>query len=598
MAYRGPDELNLGVFPGVVLGSVRLAIIDREGGRQPMQDPETGVWLVFNGMIYNFPELRLELESLGHCFRTQSDTEVLLKAYVQYGREVVDYLNGMFAFVIFDPVQRSLFCARDPLGIKPLYYLHDPEGFAFSSEIKGLMALTGRKAEPNSRAMADYIHLQYTLGDKTFFAGVNKLLPGHCLFYQDGQLKTWSYWEPEPTGRFAGTFHQAAEQLRGLLEGAVRWQLRADVSVGAHLSGGLDTGTVSALAMREAGHLKTFTAGFREGGIFDDTAAARITARLIGADHHVVYPDHRDFADCFEKLVYYLDEPVAAPGVFAQYMVSKLAKEQVTVVLGGQGADEIFGGYTRYYLLLLDQAIRCGAECGKENLGISWDELGLALGQLNQYGGLWQKMQSQGAFADPVKRYWSLIDRSEDLAGKLDPQFDGGLHGYRTFDEFVPYLMRFHDAELLDRVLYYETANWLPALLQVEDRMSMACSLESRVPILDRHIVDFAFSLPTAIKMRGGRTKAIMREAFGDLLAPAVRDRRDKVGFPVPVNRWFSGPLRDFVGDILGSQAARQRGVFEPRVLREMVEQPGGDNSRALWGILNLEMWHRNFIDH
>ena len=597
MAYRGPDDLDLVSLPGVVLGNVRLAIIDRTGGKQPMQDPETGLQLVFNGMIYNYLELRRDLEKLGYHFRTQSDTEVLLKAYLHYGTKVVDHLNGMFAFAVYNPEDHSLFCARDPLGIKPLYFKADKEKCIFASEIKSLVTLDGKPVEANPQAVADYIHLQYALGDKTFFKGIGKLLPGHCLRYRDGHLETWPYWEPVPVETFRGDYAQAADELRSLMEEAVRWQIRSDVSLGTHLSGGLDTGIVSALAIRLTDNLKTFTAAFREGGVFDDSEAARTTAKFIGSEHFETYPNHEDFAANYERLVYHLDEPVAAPGVFAQYIVSKLAKKQVTVVLGGQGADEIFGGYTRYYMLLLDQAIRSGAEQGKANIGLSWDELGQGLGQLNQYGSLWQRMQTQEAFEDPVKRYWTLIDRSDGLGEHLNPEFINGLNGYETFDEYAAVMMRFRDAELLNRVLYFETTSWLPALLQVEDRMSMACSLESRVPILDRRIVDFACSLPTAIKMHRGRTKAIMREAFTDLLAPTIRDRRDKIGFPVPVNRWFGGPLRDFVGDILGSQEALQRGIFPASTLREMAENPGGDNSRALWGMLNIELWFRNFVN-
>jgi len=598
IAYRGPDASDLYCGSGVLLGNVRLAIIDQAGGGQPMLDPESGVRIVFNGMIYNYLELRQELQESGYAFQTQSDTEVLLKAYLHYGEEVVKHLNGMYAFAAYHPDNRRLFCARDPLGIKPLYYKYDGETLIFASEIKALIALRGEAVEYDPQAISDYIHLQYALGEKTFIKGVRKLLPGHCLRFDGKSFATWVYWEPNPDSSYRGSFPQAADELRALLDDAVRLQIRSDVPVGAHLSGGLDTGTVSALAAQKLPQgLHTFTAAFNDGGIFDDSAYAQITAKYIGSEHHLSYPDHRDFAILYEQLAYHLDEPVAAPGVFPQYIVSKLAKERVTVVLGGQGADEIFGGYARYYLLLLDQAIRCGAEQGKENLGISWEELGTSLGQLNQYGSLWQKIQANGAFEAPIKRYWTLIDRSEGLIQYLTPEFESCLNGYRTFDEFVPYLMRYRDAELLNLVLYYETTNWLPALLQVEDRMSMACSLESRVPILDRRIVDFAFSLPTSIKMRGGRTKAIMRAAFDDLLAPAIRDRRDKVGFPVPVNRWFRGPLREYLADILGSKAARERGIFSGDRLRQIVDTPASDHDRALWGMLNLEIWFRNFVD-
>ncbi|MEW6753628.1 MAG: asparagine synthase (glutamine-hydrolyzing) [Candidatus Latescibacterota bacterium] len=598
IAYRGPDDWGVATFPGVVLGAVRLAIIDREGGHQPMRDPDTGVCLVYNGMIYNYPELRAELEHQGHRFRTRSDTEVLLRGYLEHGAGVVERLNGMFAFAVYDPRAGSLLCARDPLGIKPLYYRSTAAGLAFASEVKALLALDGAAAEPEPQAIADYVHLQYALGDKTFFRGVRKLLPGCCLEVEvGGEMRLRTYWEPEPTEAFSGSFEEAAARLRALLERAVSWQQRADVPLGAHLSGGIDTASVCALAAAGGSRLQCFTGAFREGGVFDDSEAAALTARHVGAEHSVVWAHAQDFADAYESLVYHLDEPVAAPGVFAQYAVSRLARQRVTVVLGGQGADEVLGGYTRYYLLLLDQALRQGAGQGSERLGLGWDELGGGLPQLHQYGGLWQTLEAGRPFANGTERYWSLIDRAEGIAEGLCPEFVGSLEGYRPYDAYAEVLGRHAQAELLNRVLYYETTCWLPALLQVEDRMSMACSLESRVPILDRDVVDFAFSLPTAVKMRGAQTKAVLRQACADLLPPAIAQRRDKLGFPVPVNQWFTGPLRSFVADILGSRAAGQRGVFRPEVLQVWQAPPAGAASRLLWGLLNVELWFRCFVD-
>jgi asparagine synthase (glutamine-hydrolysing) len=288
---------------------------------------------------------------------------------------------------------------------------------------------------------------------------------------------------------------------------------------------------------------------------------------------------------------------MAGQGVFPQYMVSKLAREKVTVVLGGQGADEIFGGYTRYYALLLDQSIRNNAKWEKENIGISLEELGQSIGQLKNYASLWCKMQGSEPFEEPILRYWKMIDRSGDLNNHLTDEFIKSLEGYSPYDTYREYMAKFPKAELLNRILYFEASCWLPALLHIEDRVSMAVSLESRVPFLDVDLIRFAFNLPTGIKLKAGKTKSVMRAAFQRELASEIRDRNDKVGFPVPTNRWFEGALYNFVGDILMSKESRNRGIFKPQALIAATN-PKDDQDRSVWGMLNMELWHQNLKSH
>jgi asparagine synthase (glutamine-hydrolysing) len=508
---------------------------------------------------------------------------------------MLDKVNGMFAFAIYDPRDESLFCARDHIGIKPFYYTVRDGVFSFASEVKALVRMFGG-LESDPEAIADYIYLQYVMGKKTFFKDVFRLLPGESLkITLTGNIITRKYWNLNPCETYEGSFESASEELQAHLKRSINLQLRSDVPLGAHLSGGLDTGSVAGIAAEKISpeKLHTFTAAFEEGGVFDDTQMASISSRHISSEHHQIFPTWKDFEELYPKIIWHLDEPMAAEGVFPQYMVSKLAKENVTVVLGGQGADEIFGGYTRYYVLLLLQALRNGAEKGNEKLGLSWEEIGKSLGQLHNYGPMWKKVNSNTAFEAPETAYWRMIDRSENLKKTLEEDFIKSLGGYNPFDTYMEYVDKFENAELLNRILFFETSCWLPALLHIEDRMSMAVSLESRVPILDPLLIQFAFSLPSAIKMKDGRTKAIMRKAFSGYLAPEISSRRDKLGFPVPTSRWFAGPLSGFMKDILLSRNSLSRGIFKESALRSATD-PRGDFDRSAWGILNLEMFHSN----
>lgn len=596
MRHRGPDGWGCHRATGVVLGHVRLAILDPAHGAQPWRDETTGVTLVFNGEIYNYQQEARILESRGHFLRTSCDTEVLLRLYLEFGPEMLSRLNGMFAFAIHDPRDGSLLLARDHMGIKPLYVRRTGQEWAFASEVKALVSLAdGLEADP--RAVADYIALQYVMGEKTFFKGVERLLPGQAMLLRpDGGSRTWRHAQFRPTQGFSGSFEDAANELRGLLESSVALQLRSDVPLGAHLSGGLDTASICSLASRQLNpaRLSTFTAGFSEGGVFNDTDMAKLSADAFGTVHREMFPSAQDFASVYPNLVWHLDEPMAGQGVFAQYMVSRLARKHVKVALGGQGADEIFGGYTRHYILLLEQAMRNGAGHGQENLGLGWNELGLGLGQLHNYGPMQALARSGPPFEGPEAMFWRMIDRSGTYRNALTPDFQASLEGYDPYETYLEYMGRHRDSHLLGRVLFFESSCWLPALLHVEDRMSMAVSLESRVPLLDPRIVEFAFSLPAEIAMRGGKTKAIMRAAFQDVLPPEVSARRDKLGFPVPTSRWFSGELKEWLRDVLTSRSALQRGIFTPAALEGAVLAGEGDFGRALWGMLNIELFHGN----
>ncbi|MBI4404330.1 MAG: asparagine synthase (glutamine-hydrolyzing), partial [Deltaproteobacteria bacterium] len=431
LRHRGPDDEGVYQDAHTLLGHVRLSVIDVAGGHQPWIDPDSGAVLVYNGELYNYLEERSILKKKGHRFRSQTDTEVLMKMYLEYGQPMLTRMNGMFAFALYDPRRKHLFCARDPLGIKPFYFVQDDQGFTFASEIKALVAL-GKQFIAEPKAIADYLALQYVMGEKTFFKNVFRLLPGSYLELDErNSLKKGTYWEIAPDESFSGTFEEAATQLRCHMKNSVQLQLRSDVPLGAHLSGGIDSATISYFAAKkiQPKKLHTFTAGFTEGGIYDDTEYARKSAEFLGTLHHVVYPTEQDFAELFPKLCWHLDEPMAAEGVFPQYIVSRLARNHVTVALGGQGADEILGGYARYYIFLLDQAIRNS----NKNIGLTYDELNQSIGQLEQYQYLRSKL-SGNTGSDPAELYWKLIDRSENVRPLLSEEFNRELEGYSPFD--------------------------------------------------------------------------------------------------------------------------------------------------------------------
>jgi asparagine synthase (glutamine-hydrolysing) len=597
--HRGPDAEGYLVDGNVGLGHKRLSIIDlSERGRQPLGNEDGTMWLTCNGEIYNYIELRQELRSAGHVFRSDSDSEVILHLYEEEGIDCIRRLNGMFAFALWDGRNRSLLLARDPIGIKPLYYQWDSESLRFASEAKALVAANGRQAEINPTALADYLTFQFVLGSDTLFAGIHRLMPGELAVVREGSAPAVKqYWRPAFDKAQEHDESGSGERLYSLMEDAVRLQLRSDVPVGSHLSGGIDTASLVCLAARQQDHsIHTYTAGFSEGGLFDDSSFARITATQAGTTHAEVHPDAADFADTFAALMWHLDEPVAGQGSYPQYAVSRRACQDRKVVLGGQGADEIFGGYTRHYLLYLEAALRGEVEGTETHLGLGLADLLPGAKQLRSYVPMMRSFFGTGLFEDDASRYFQLIRRSSSLADMLSGDMLAAVADYDPYSTFRELYEAPGDVEILDKVLNFELTASLPALLQVEDRTSMAWSVESRVPFLDPGIVDFAFSLPAAIKFTGGQTKAVLRRAVADLIPPAISNRRDKLGFPVPLSHWAKGELADWTRDLLLGERSIGRGIFEPQRLHSAIEH-GTAFDRSLWAMLCVEMWCQLFVD-
>jgi asparagine synthase (glutamine-hydrolysing) len=600
--HRGPDDEGYYTDGPLGLAHKRLSIIDLSpAAHQPMTNEDERLWIIFNGEIYNYQELRQQIVQRGHTLKSNSDTEVILHLYEDEGPKCVTKLNGMFSFVIWDRREQTLFAARDHFGIKPFYYaLHD-NTFLFASEIKALLAYDGLQPTINQDALADYLTFQFCLGKKTLFNGIQKLLPGHHLTLKvDGSLSIQRYWGLDFQ---IDTFHTEEyfkHQLLRLLEDAVRIQLRADVPVGAHLSGGLDSSTVASLAASLLDSpVHTFTGGFKEDPRYNETHYARMIADAHGTLHHETYPEAQDFVDTLPRLIYHMDEPAAGPGLFPQYFVSKLASQNVKVVLGGQGGDEIFGGYSRYLVAYLEECIRGGIQGTQEDdkYVVTFESVLPNLTQLQGYEPMLKYFWSDGVFDAPDQRYLRLVNRSNDMRPFVDPALFAGGNGYSPAEGYSKLFNEGNLGSYINRMTRFDILTLLPALLHVEDRTSMAVSLESRVPLLDHRIVELVASMPPKIKYKGGRSKHIFRQVVQHIVPQPIYERKDKMGFPVPLNEWYKkSPVREFVRDTLASLQARRNGFLQGANLDALLDSERAFG-RNIWGLLSLELWMENFLD-
>lgn len=597
--HRGPDGEATVVDGPVALFHARLAIIDLATGAQPMRDGALA--LTYNGEIYNYRELRRELETRGHAFRTTSDTEVILKAYREWGVDALTRFNGMFAFVLHDAERRRVVAARDRFGIKPLYWSRVGADVVWASEIKALLRHPALRAELDRDALQEYLAFQFVTGPRTLFRGIQKLEPASVQVVETdaGTLSERRYWSLSFEVREARGESEVAEELRALLEDAVALQVRSDVPLGAHLSGGLDSSLLATLAARHvAAPMAAFTGTFREGPEFDESPYARAVAARSGLVLHEVVPSAEGLPELLPAIIRQLDEPAAGPGVIPQFAVSRLAAGHVKVVLGGQGGDEVFGGYARYLVAYLEQALKGAVYETNEEAEhiVSLRSILANLPALQRYVPMLQRFWSTGVFDPMDRRYYRLIDRLGDGADLLAPALRAERDDEALFERFAAVFNRPDTKSYFNKMTHFDLEASLPALLQVEDRASMAASLESRVPLLDHRLVEFIASLPPRLKFRGGELKYILKRAIGSALPPEVLARKDKMGFPVPLHLWTRGPMRDFVRDTLLSERARQRGLTELRAVERLLDAEGAFG-RQTWGLLCLELWCRAYLD-
>ncbi|HXH07675.1 MAG TPA: asparagine synthase (glutamine-hydrolyzing) [Vicinamibacterales bacterium] len=599
LAHRGPDDQGLYVDGQAALGHRRLSIVDLAAGHQPLANENGTVWVTYNGEIYNHADVRLELEARGHRYRTRCDTETIVHAYEEWGDDCVQRFRGMFAFALWDGVRRRALLARDRLGVKPLYWTLEGERLLFGSEIKAILASGLIRREIDRRALAELLAARYTSGDDTLFAGIRKLMPGHLLVYEGGRVTIRRWWDVPVGDPAADPIAPSAvvPRFRSLLEHAVRLRLMSDVPLGVFLSGGLDSSVIAALMARQIDRpLETFSVAFEERA-FSELAYSRAVARAIGARPHEVVVGAADFFRVLPRLVWHEDEPMAHPSSVPLYFVSRLAGGHVKVVLTGEGADELLAGYGRYPRTLINWRVGglyARAVPAPLRRGIA--------GLVSRLPARAGRIAGRSFLARPCTPEAMAFDAfaAVPLAqlARLCP--DLAPHGASVYGA----ARRFFDApaanaSLLDRLLYADLKTYLVELLMKQDQMSMAASIESRVPFLDHALVEFAARLPAAWKLRGLTTKRVLREAARDLLPRAVLER-PKMGFPVPFAAWVRGPWHGLVRDVLLDTRARQRGITDPAAVAALLDRhrrgaPGG--AEAIWMLLNLELWCRIFVD-
>jgi asparagine synthase (glutamine-hydrolysing) len=594
--HRGPDGEGLWIDGPVGLAHRRLSIVDVAAGQQPMSNEDDSAWIVYNGEVYNHAELRPGLEAGGHRYRTRSDTETILHLWEDLGERCVERLQGMFAFAIWDRGRDELWLARDRLGIKPLYYMVDGEELLFASEIKAILAVTTQAPAFNDRVLPEYLATGFAAGEETFYRGVRKLRPGHTLTWSRRHgIRQRRYWSlPEMGTNTTLTFRQAAEEVRERLRAAVASHLMSDVPLGLFLSGGIDSSILAALmAPMVKEPIRTFSVAFDEPGA-NELPYARMAASAVGAEHREVIVSPREFFEALPRLIWHEDEPIAFTSSVPLYFVSRLARDHVKVVLTGEGADELFLGYNRYRVTAWNH-----------RLGRAWQHLPGPLrasarrvaeglpGRAGRYAS--RSFLARGSNPrDLFYENFSVFSQGlqerllADPARLAEDPYTEGL-GYYNSAAGGP----------LDRMSAADLQTYLVELLMKQDQMSMAASIESRVPFLDTAFAEYAVSLPASFKLRGWRTKAVLREAVAKLIPPAILTRK-KMGFPVPVGRWLQGEFWPLVEEFVLGPRAAARGFFDPAILRRLAnEHRAGTASHAqqLWSLINLEMWHRSCIE-
>ena len=598
-AHRGPDAEGIWIDEQGQLGfgHRRLTIIDlSDAAAQPMQS-DGGLVITYNGEIYNYIELRQELGV--EIFRTTSDTEVILRAYEKWGEACVDHLRGMFAFAIWDQRNQSLFCARDRFGIKPFYYTMNSEGFFFASEMKALLPFV-REIATDYSGLKDYLAFQFTLGAKTLFRDIEQLMPGHTLSLRNGSITTRKYWEVQYHLDWHHTKRYFQEKVHNLLLDSVRVHLRSDVPVGSYLSGGLDSSVVASLARRiqEEGEFHAFHGTFSAGSEYDESEYAKAVASFCNIQLHERQITSADFISSIRNVIYHLDTPVAGPGSFAQYVVSKLASEQLKVVLGGTGGDEIFGGYVRYLMSYFEQCIKGAIEgtMHSGNFVVTYESIIPHLSSLRNYKPLLQEFWKEGLFEERDKRYFRLVNRANGLAREINWELLEPYSAFETFKERF-WGSNVESESYFDSMTHFDFKTLLPALLHVEDRVSMAHGLESRVPMLDHPLVELAATIPSNVKFENGELKHLLKTSFTQDLPEGVLQRKNKMGFPVPFSEWMQGDLDQFITDVFCESSARKRDYLNPSFDIRNLMIGEGKFTRKVWGLLSLELWHQEFHD-
>jgi len=599
--HRGPDDSGFYIDAPALLGHRRLSIVDLSTGHQPMTNEDGTLWIVFNGEIFNHAGLRPDLEKAGHRYQSRCDTETILHAYEEHGADCVQHLRGMFAFAIWDSRRGTLFCARDRLGIKPLYYFWDGRLFAFASEIKALLQHPGISAAFESSLLPEYLAFGYTSGDRTLFSGIQRLMPGHTLTWRRHEgaprMETARYWEiPRVARKERRDEREWVAECRARLEETVRMRLMSDVPLGMFLSGGVDSSAIAALMKRMRSEpVKTFAVGYRESE-FSELAYARQVAEAIGVDHHEVVIGAEDFFGALPELVWHEDEPVTWPSSVSLYFVSRLAAEEVKVVLTGEGSDELFGGYSRYnfyevnrkwlaWYRLLPKFLRRQVRARIADFPL----ISAALRRKLQHTFLGRGEELESLYLDNFYCAFSAEAAERLLAAPA---------GASVYDGFLRHWSADPEMSTLEKMLWADQHTYLVELLMKQDQMSMACSIESRVPFLDHPLVEFAAGVPDGMKLHNGTGKYILKRAVEDLLPHDIVHRK-KMGFPTPLRAWLNDSRWDGLLTGLAAKDGFLAGYLNVREVENVLERHRGgieDATDRIWRLLNLQIWGEVFL--
>ena len=598
--HRGPDDDGLYVARGVGLGHLRLSIIDLGSGHQPLSNEDGTIWIVFNGEIYNYRELRAFLVGKGHVFKTQTDTEVIVHLYEELGPQCFEKLRGMFAFALWDEKKKALILARDRVGIKPLYYSLTDKAIVFASEIKAILADPAINRELAPEIIDRFLSFLYVPGEETLLKGICKLAPGHYLLVKDGKAEIRQYWDLQffkPSER--PSLKDAENELSNLLAETVELHMIADVPVGVLLSGGVDsTAVLSCAAERTDKEISTFTVGFSDPNVADERPYARLAAETCGSRHHEMTITASDFAEFLPRYVWHMEEPVCEPPAIALYYVSKLARNYVKVLLSGEGGDEAFAGYNNYRSIIWLERLK--HVWPAVNGAASW-----GLSQLNS----WVHSARVAKYAPLVNAtfpdyYYSRTSTPYRYSGNgigelYSADFLRSIDREYTVEPIRKLFSKVKNQGVLDQMLYIDTKTWLPDDLLIKaDKMTMANSLELRVPLLDHRLLEFAASLPPDYKLNGFTLKYIWKKALSKRVPGRILKRR-KAGFPVPYEFWLRNNLRDQVRAILTDRKTIERGYFQKTTVEKLINanRDRGTYSKEIFSLVALELWHRMFLD-
>ena len=596
--HRGPDDEGMYISKNIGLGHRRLSIIDLSTGHQPLSNEDGSLWIVFNGEVYNYQELRKELIAQGHSFKTHSDTEVIVHLFEEYGESCIEKLRGMFAFALWDDKMKLLLLARDRVGIKPLYYMLSSESIIFASEIKAILRDSSANGELDLGMIDRFLSFYYLPGEETMFRGIKKLLPGHYLICSGNRIEIRQYWDLH-FSESSISLREAKERFLEIIEESLKLHMVSDVPVGFLLSGGVDSSAMLSFAVgKNSFPLSSYTLGFSEAVEADERPFARLAAERCGSEHHEMTITAKEFMDFMPRYVWHMEEPVCEPQAVALYYVSKMARNYVKVLISGEGGDEAFAGYSIYRnILWLERLKRTlgPLKQGLRSVLLSANRL-LKSRKVTKYAPLLDRPFESYYFSRISNPFTYFNHRFQEVYSK---DFLQHIDKERSLAAIKNYLRNGNQGNLLNYMLYIDTKTSLPDdLLLKADKMTMANSLELRVPFLDHKLLEFAASLPPHFKVKGFVTKYLAKKSLKERLPKEILKRR-KVGFPVPNNKWLRMELDSWVKEVLLDRQTMNRGYFKQCAIERIIEenkQTNGALTKEILSLVTLELWHRTFL--